>query len=69
MSMYEKDDRTEEILDILRIMSTKIDMCLSDTDELKETMNQLKLFIEAKEEEKRIEFEQKNTRRWKREVL
>ena len=51
MSMYEKDDRTEEILDILRILNTKIDMCMSDTDEIKETMIQFKFEIETMQEQ------------------
>ena len=70
MSMYEKNDRTEEILDILRILNTKIDMCMSDTDEIKETMIQLKFEIENMQEQltQTLEeiMEEKNKKRWKK---
>lgn len=70
MSMYEKDDRTEEILDILRILNTKIDMCMSDTDEIKETMIQFKFEIETMQEQltQTLEeiMEENNKKRWKK---
>ena len=70
MSIYEKDDRTEEILDVLRILNTKIDMCMSDTDEIKESMIQLKFEIENMQEQltQTLEeiMEEKNKKRWKK---
>ena len=70
MSIYEKDDRTEELLDLLRIINTKVDMCMSDTDEIKETLVQLKFDQETMQEQLdtfvNSIMEEKEKKRWKR---
>lgn len=71
--MYEKENRQDEIMDFLRILDTKINMSLSDTEEIKETLIQLKFEIENLQELVTITLEEameeKNKKRWKREVL
>jgi hypothetical protein len=71
--MHEKQNRQDEIMDFLRVLDTKLNMSLSDTEEIKETLTQLKFDIESMHElltvtlEERME--EKNKKRWKREVL
>jgi NTP pyrophosphatase (non-canonical NTP hydrolase) len=71
--MHEKQNRQDEIMDFLRVLDTKLTMSLSDTEEIKETLTQLKFDIESMQElltvtlEERME--EKNKKRWKREVL
>jgi NTP pyrophosphatase (non-canonical NTP hydrolase) len=71
--MYEKENRQDEIMDFLRVLDTKLTMSLSDTEEIKETLTQLKFDLESMQElltvtlEERME--EKNKKRWKREVL
>jgi hypothetical protein len=71
--MHEKQNRQDEIMDFLRVLDTKLTMSLSDTEEIKETLTQLKFDIESMYElltvtlEERME--EKNKKRWKREVL
>ena len=71
--MYEKENRQDEIMDFLRVLDTKLTMSLSDTEEIKETLSQLKFDLESMQElltvtlEERME--EKNKKRWKREVL
>jgi len=73
MSIYQKDDRTEEILDLLRIINTKVDMCMADTDEIKESIVQFKFELETMQEQLNMAVEstteEKNKKRWKRENL
>ena len=71
--MHEKQNRQDEIMDFLRVLDTKLNMSLSDTEEIKETLTQLKFDIESMHElltvtlEERME--EKNKKQWKREVL
>lgn len=71
--MYEKENRQDEIMDFLRILDTKLNMSLSDTEEVKETLAQLKFQLETIEQRlEEIEImkqEKKAETRWKREVL
>lgn len=66
MSMYEKENQDEEILAMLLALNTKINMLLDDMDDLKETVTQIKFFVETMQEGK-IEAEEKVN--WKREDL
>lgn len=71
--MYEKENRQDEIMDFLRVLDTKLTMSLSDTEEIKETLTQLKFDIESMQELLTVtleeKMEEKNKKRWKREVL
>lgn len=71
--MYEKQNRQDEIMDLLRIMDTKLNMSLSDTEDVKETLIQLKFQLETieqrLEEIEIVKQEKKSEQRWKREVL
>ena len=71
--MYEKENRQDEIMDLLRIMDTKLNMSLSDTEDVKETLIQLKFQLETieqrLEEIEIVKQEKKSDKRWKREVL
>lgn len=71
--MYEKQNRQDEIMDLLRIMDTKLNMSLSDTEDVKETLIQLKFQLETieqrLEEIEIVKQEKKSDKRWKREVL
>lgn len=71
--MHEKQNRQDEIMDFLRVLDTKLNMSLSDTEEIKETLTQLKFDIESMHELLTVtlesRMEEKNKKRWKREVL
>lgn len=71
--MYEKESKEDEILSMLRILDTKINMIMSDTEQiqqLQETLTQLKFFVETAEENRIEEASaKKKAGRWKREVL
>jgi hypothetical protein len=71
--MYEKENRQDEIMDFLRVLDTKLTMSLSDTEEIKETLTQLKFDLESMQELITVTLEEameeKNKKRWKREVL
>lgn len=71
--MHEKENQQQEIMDFLRILDTKITMSLSDTEEIKETLTQLKFDLESMQELLTVtleeKMEEKNKKRWKREVL
>lgn len=69
MSMYEKDNRTEEILELLLALNGKVQMLLDDMDDLRETVSQLKFYIEDSEEEKLELLQASGNTKWKKETL
>ena len=69
MSMYEKDNRTEEILELLLALNGKVQMLLDDMDDLRETVSQLKFYIEDSEEEKLELLQATGNTKWKKETL
>jgi hypothetical protein len=67
--MYEKENRDQEILDLLLALNGKVQMLLDDMDDLRETVAQLKFYIEDAEEEKMELLQASGNTNWKKETL
>jgi hypothetical protein len=64
--MYEKQNQHEEILSLIRVLDTKINMVLSDIEDLRESVTQMKFIIDLAEEDRQKELEKTQEGKWKR---
>ncbi len=64
--MYEKQNQHEEILSLIRVLDTKINMVLSDIEDLRESVTQMKFIIDLAEEDRQAAIEKEQAGKWKK---
>jgi len=64
--MHEKQNQHEEILSLIRVLDTKINMVLSDIEDLRESVTQMKFIIDLAEEDRQAAIEKEQAGKWKK---